>query len=146
MNKQELSKLALKLYIDKSHWHARFVKYLINDMSLNKLLGYDLGEHNGIKDDISKLRELIEIANCQYVDLQSPKELLLLSCYLPEAEAAEKEKRIEKHCKEKMGDDLYDTILALVDSDCNLDDLEGMPKRLREDIKTARYNSNLYNT
>jgi hypothetical protein len=141
MNKQELSKLALKLYIDKSHWHARFVKYLINDMPLNKLLGYNLGDSESIKDDIPKLRELIEIADCQYIDLQSPKELLLLSCYLPEAEAAEKEERIETYCKEKMGDDLYDTILELVESDC---DLSGVPHNVKSQIEKARYNYNLY--
>ena len=146
MNKRELSKLALKLYVEKSFWHFYFVKYIFCDMPLDRLMGFNLRDNESVKGDVPQLRELVKNADCYFVDLFSDKELLDLTTYLPDHELAKREARLEKYFEENLGSDLYNLINGLFDSDCNLNDLEGMPESLKRDIEKARYNSNLYET
>ena len=145
MNKKELSKLALKLYAEKGYWHSVFVKYLMTGASIDTLLAYNLQEAEHIKEDIAQLRELVSNADCMFVDLFSDKQLVDMTCYLPDGEKEERDRRLETYFRESLPKDMYDTIIALVDSDCNLDDLEGMPESLKKEIEKARYRNSLYN-
>ena len=142
MNKQELSKLALKLYVEKSFWHFYFVKYIFCDMPLDRLMGFNLRDNESVKQDVPRLRELVKDADCMFVDLFSDKELTNMRTYLPPHELAKREERLEKYFEEGLGTDLYNVISGLIDSDC---DLDGVPQNVRRDIERARYNSNLYN-
>lgn len=140
MDKQDLAKLALRLYHDDGYGKELLVYRLMSKGEPGSLIG-----HEELGKDIPTIKNLVEIADCLYIDLFTPEELKTRDFIygLPEREETERQKRIEPLLTQEERElHVYADYLI----NCNLDldtHFPFLPIEFRELIDLAREKSGI---
>jgi hypothetical protein len=137
MNKQDLAKLALRLYADKGFWHCDLVQRIIAKTDYWQILKYELGNENTIKNDTAMLQDLAQTYGGLFTDLFSIDEIIQRHIFIPESERPVYNERYNAAMETRLGSDLYNFIIAIVE--CKVDIPSFFNTELKEICSLARY-------